>query len=101
MSILMGAQVEIVVDPPPIPTFEVAPPESDDLVLLPVPGVPGAEGDQGLPGVAGPAGPQGPPGISSGESIDTQIAVHVNHPTPHPVYDEGPDLILLYENAKV
>lgn len=26
---------------------------------------------------------------------------HVNSLTPHPVYDDGPSFILLYENAKV
>lgn len=26
---------------------------------------------------------------------------HVNSPLPHPVYDEGPSLALLYENEKV
>lgn len=26
---------------------------------------------------------------------------HVNDETPHPVYDDGPSLFLLYENAKV
>jgi hypothetical protein len=26
---------------------------------------------------------------------------HVNSGLPHPVYDEGPSLVLLYENAKV
>jgi len=26
---------------------------------------------------------------------------HVNAQTPHPVYDDGPSLLLLYQNAKV
>lgn len=26
---------------------------------------------------------------------------HINDPTPHPAYDDGPSLLLLYENAKV
>jgi hypothetical protein len=29
------------------------------------------------------------------------IAAHVDSLTPHPVYDDGPSLLLLYENAKV
>lgn len=29
------------------------------------------------------------------------LAEHVNATTPHPVYDDGPSLALLYENAKV
>jgi len=31
----------------------------------------------------------------------TEMIEHVNDEEPHPVYDEGPDLILLYENVKV
>lgn len=26
---------------------------------------------------------------------------HIDSPLPHPVYDDGPSLVLLYENAKV
>ena len=29
------------------------------------------------------------------------LAEHINAATPHPVYDNGPSLSLLYENAKV
>lgn len=29
------------------------------------------------------------------------LADHINNPTPHPVYDDGPSLFLLYQNAKV
>ena len=29
------------------------------------------------------------------------LAGHVDSPTPHPVYDDGPSLDLLYQNAKV
>lgn len=36
---------------------------------------------------------------SSGGAADLED--HVNSPTPHPVYDDGPSLFLLYENAKV
>lgn len=35
----------------------------------------------------------------SGGSGD--ISEHINSPTPHPIYDNGPSLVLLYENAKV
>lgn len=34
---------------------------------------------------------------SAAISLDT----HVNSEAPHPIYDEGPSLFLLYENAKV
>lgn len=33
--------------------------------------------------------------------IQEAIDVHVNSTTPHPVYDDGPSFVLLYENAKV
>jgi hypothetical protein len=32
---------------------------------------------------------------------DANIVEHINDPTPHPVYDDGPSLQLIYENAKV
>lgn len=39
----------------------------------------------------------------SGSSSDaaTLINNHINSLLPHPVYDDGPSLVLLYENAKV
>lgn len=52
--------------------------------------------------IARGSGPQGPQGASAGtEEIDAAVLDHVNSLTPHPVYDEGPSLFLLYENAKV
>lgn len=47
---------------------------------------------------------------SAGEAVDIQVFQtmlaeqldeHVNSLAPHPVYDDGPSLVLLYENAKV
>jgi hypothetical protein len=35
-------------------------------------------------------------GVSNQELQD-----HINSLTPHPVYDDGPSFLLLYENAKV
>jgi Major tropism determinant N-terminal domain len=29
------------------------------------------------------------------------ITAHLSDTTPHPVYDDGPSLVLIYENAKV
>lgn len=34
-------------------------------------------------------------------STSVELAAHVNDTTPHPEYDDGPSLMLLYENAKV
>jgi hypothetical protein len=33
--------------------------------------------------------------------IPEDLSEHVNSETPHPIYDDGPSLVLLYENAKV
>jgi len=38
------------------------------------------------------------PGAGGGGS---NLDAHINAPEPHPVYDDGPSLSLLYENAKV
>jgi len=35
------------------------------------------------------------------EESNATLAEHVHSPNPHPVYDDGPSLALLYENAKV
>lgn len=43
------------------------------------------------------AGPQGP----AGEDTSVLLSEHINADEPHPVYDDGPDLTILYENAKV
>lgn len=32
---------------------------------------------------------------------DGSLLDHINSTHPHPVYDDGPDLFLLYQNAKV
>lgn len=39
-------------------------------------------------------------GPASG-SNDDALFVHINSPTPHPAYDDGPSFLLLYKNAKV
>lgn len=35
------------------------------------------------------------------DASNATLADHVNSDHPHPVYDDGPSLFLLYENAKV
>ena len=35
------------------------------------------------------------------DDIPLELFDHINSLTPHPVYDDGPSLLLLYENAKV
>lgn len=37
----------------------------------------------------------------SGDVTQEELQQHVDSLTPHPVYDDGPSLLLLYENAKV
>ncbi len=34
-------------------------------------------------------------------TIPLNITEHINSSTPHPIYDDGPSLFLLYQNAKV
>ena len=52
------------------------------------------------PGPQGPPGPPGPPGPDS-QGTSEAVITHINSTSPHPVYDDGPSLFLLYENAKV
>jgi Major tropism determinant N-terminal domain len=43
-------------------------------------------------------------GYSNGGGIpptDEELLDHINSALPHPVYDEGPSLVLIYQNAKV
>ncbi len=37
---------------------------------------------------------------ADGGGGDGSLLQHINSPLPHPVYDDGPSLALLYENAK-
>lgn len=48
-------------------------------------------------GLKGDPGEPGPPGPDAEAAIED----HVNDSTPHPVYDDAPSLLLLYQNAKV
>lgn len=34
-------------------------------------------------------------------STDQDLLDHINSASPHPAYDDGPSLLLLYQNAKV
>lgn len=43
------------------------------------------------------AGPKGDPGADTADLMEN----HINSDLPHPVYDDGPSLALIYENAKV
>jgi hypothetical protein len=43
-----------------------------------------------------------PEAISKVESVlRAELNTHINDPTPHSAYDDGPSLVLLYQNAKV
>lgn len=54
---------------------------------------------------AGPVGPPGvegqpgPPGVDAQTSVGLVMTEHVNSPTPHPAYDDIPDLTTLLENG--
>ena len=43
----------------------------------------------------------GEPGTPGGGVPSASLAEHIADPTPHPAYDDGPSLTLLYENSKV
>ncbi len=38
---------------------------------------------------------------NDGGTTPENLFAHVNSSSPHPIYDDGPSLFLLYENAKV
>lgn len=51
---------------------------------------------------AGPIGPGGPAGVSGTvEGLDAAIQAHVDDTTPHPVYDNITDLVVLFNNGLV
>lgn len=52
-------------------------------------------GVQGPPGIQGPPGPEGPEGGT--EAMDA-ISLHLIDETPHPVYDDMPNLVLIFDN---
>lgn len=71
-------------------------------------GEPGFETDTGrlkigngvLPWTALSYAAGGDIGSGAGLTLD-DLNAHINSLTPHPAYDDGPSLTLLYENAKV
>lgn len=56
-------------------------------------------------GPPGPAGPQGPTGAPGSGAVDTvardMISLHLIDTTPHSVYDDMPDLTLIFENGLI
>jgi hypothetical protein len=38
---------------------------------------------------------------TAGSVTMAEFLAHIDSAAPHPVYDDGPSLVLLYENAKV
>lgn len=41
------------------------------------------------------------PGDGTVSPMPGDLLAHVNASEPHPIYDDGPSLLLLYQNAKV
>lgn len=85
------SEVEVVVDPP-----------APDVVVVvepPLPPVVVQVSDVGLPGPAGRDGRDGIDG-QDGSDMSYLVAEHIESQTPHPVYDDGPSFLLLYQNAK-
>lgn len=66
-------------------SVEIEPPLPDIRVEISDVGLPGRDGEDG----------------EGADYADTLMIAHVHSETPHPVYDDGPSLLLIYENAKV
>lgn len=41
------------------------------------------------------------PYFGGADEVPLELQDHINSQTPHPVYDDGPSLAIIYENAKV
>lgn len=71
----------------------------------------GLLGPQGLKGDIGLQGPQGVSGVTTvtggvtesqvTDAVATAVQNHVQAPAPHPVYDDIPDLTILFENGLI
>lgn len=56
----------------------------------------------GPPGPRGPVGPTGAPGSGAIDDYARDIiSLHLVDPTPHPAYDDLPDLSLIFENGLI
>lgn len=65
-------------------------------------GEPGYEVDSGKVKIGDGLRPWSELPYVSGDGVPMSALIeHVEDETPHPAYDEGPSLLLLYENAKV
>ena len=92
------------IDPsePPPPTFPEEPdptttPDAPSPVIFPEGGTWGQ-----VANLRGPAGPPGETVVVGGTTpgyVNEQITAHAIDPTPHPAYDDMPDLSLLFENG--
>lgn len=101
------SSVEVVIDPPQVPTV-VSPAPSNSLTVVPIAGGAGArgpKGDQGDQGDPGDPGPEGPPGGLSEAEVtviaETSTLNHELDATPHPAYDDLPSLSLMFENGLI
>lgn len=81
-TINLADGVRVVANQPSIPRAEVSPPTPGRISVVPV---------------RGPAGATGTTGAAGGGTVD--LTAHVNSPTPHPAYDDIPDMSLLLENG--
>lgn len=101
----LPSPVEVIVEPalPDISVTVEPPAEVRVNVESPPPPVQVNVWQTGLPGRDGADGVDGRDGVDGNDGGATAVALeaHVVSETPHPVYDEGVSLALLYENAKV
>ena len=82
MTLVLGQGLVVEIDIPPTVVVTIVPPWSAPVISIPA-----------LPG------PPGPPGMAGGESMDLVMTTHIQAPTPHPAYDDTPDLTLLFLNG--
>lgn len=75
----------------------VSPPVPDELSVEVGPPPPNVDVELWQVALAGRNGLDG----DDGGATAIALQAHIDSPTPHAIYDDGPSLALLYENAKV
>jgi len=85
----LGDGITVVALPDTTPTTITLPAPPSAVTVLPVPGTPG------------PPGPAGDDPVALAEAVAVAVGSHANAPLPHPVYDDMPDFVLLFENGLI
>jgi len=83
MTLILENGITVEVEIPPVVTVTVVHPS---IPVFSIPALPG---------------PRGPAGLDTGGYIDLAMTTHIQAPTPHPAYDDTPDLTLLFLNGLI